>query len=318
VSSPSIIRDPPHDEGPSDGGARDRRPPDRGDDPVIRVTDLTSSFGDTVVHEGLNLEVRKGEILGLVGGSGAGKSVLLNTLIGLRLPQRGDVEVLGVNIDNASGAERESLERRWGVLFQGGALFSSLTVRENVAAPMHEHTRLTRKMIDQLADTKLVMVGLEPRAGDLHPAELSGGMRKRAGLARAIALDPELLFLDEPTAGLDPISAEAFDTLIRNLSDALGLTVFMITHDLDSLYALCDRVAVISEKKIIAVGPIAELERSDDPWIKAYFLGPRGRAAADTAARAEDQVQTVDTVDDSVDDRAKAAKPAAGRTEERS
>jgi len=282
VSASSMIMDPADDSATSD-----RPLPDRGVDPVIRVENLTSSYGDTVVHQGLNLEVHKGEILGLVGGSGAGKSVLLNTLIGLRAPQAGRVEVLGVDVDHATGAERETLERRWGVLFQSGALFSSLTVRENVAAPMHEHTSLSSKTIDQLADTKLAMVGLEPRAGNLHPAELSGGMRKRAGLARAIALDPELLFLDEPTAGLDPISAEAFDTLIRNLSDVLGLTVFMITHDLDSLYALCDRVAVIADKRIVAVGPIPELERSDHPWIKDYFLGPRGRAAAETADRVE-------------------------------
>lgn len=252
-------------------------------EPVIRVEGLVTAFGDTVVHDGLDLEVRKGEILGLVGGSGAGKTVLLSTLIGLRRPQGGKVEILGVDPQRASGAERDDLERRWGVLFQGGALFSALTVRENVAAPMHEHTHLSRRTTDELADTKLQMVGLPPRAGNLHPAELSGGMRKRAGLARAIALDPELLFLDEPTAGLDPISAEAFDTLIRNLSDALGLTVFMITHDLDSLYALCDRVAVIADKKVVAVGTIAELERSDHPWIKSYFLGPRGRAAAKAA-----------------------------------
>ncbi len=266
---------------------RDRAERDPDAEPVIRVTDLKSAFGETVVHEGLNLEVRKGEIFGVVGGSGAGKSVLLNTVIGLRTPQGGKVEVLGVDVQNATGAERETLERRWGVLFQSGALWSSLSVRENVAAPMHEHTRLSLKTIDQLSDSKLAMVGLEPRAGNLHPAELSGGMRKRAGLARAIALDPELLFLDEPTAGLDPISAEAFDTLIRNLSDALGLTVFMITHDLDSLYALCDRIAVIADKKIVAVGRIAELERSDHPWIKEYFLGPRGRAAAQSNERAE-------------------------------
>jgi phospholipid/cholesterol/gamma-HCH transport system ATP-binding protein len=247
---------------------------------VIRVEGLVSTFGDTVVHNGLNLAVRKGEVLGLVGGSGAGKSVLLNTLIGLRSPQGGRVEVLGVDVQRATGSEREMLESRWGVLFQSGALFSSLTVRENVSAPMVEHTRLPAKMIDQLADTKLAMVGLEPRAGSLHPAELSGGMRKRAGLARALALDPELLFLDEPTAGLDPISAEAFDRLIGNLSEALHLTVFMITHDLDSLYAVCDRVAVIADQRVVAVGPIAELERSDHPWIREYFLGPRGRAAA--------------------------------------
>lgn len=255
-------------------------------DPVIKVEGLVSAFGDTVVHDGLSLEVRKGEIIGLVGGSGAGKSVFLNTLIGLREPQGGTVEVLGVEVDKAGEEARDALERRWGVLFQSGALFSSLTVRENVAAPMHEHTRLSTRTIDQLADSKLAMVGLPPRAGNLHPAELSGGMKKRAGLARAIALDPELLFLDEPTAGLDPISAEAFDVLIRNLSDALGLTVFMITHDLDSLYALCDRVAVIADKKIVAVAPIAELEKSEHPWIKQYFLGPRGRAAEAAAEKA--------------------------------
>jgi phospholipid/cholesterol/gamma-HCH transport system ATP-binding protein len=261
--------------------------PDREAGPVIRIEGLVSTYGDLVVHDGLDLVVRKGEILGLVGGSGAGKSVLLNTLIGLRMPQAGRVEVLGVDVPNASDSERAALERRWGVLFQSGALFSSLTVRENVAAPMLEHTRLTVRTVDQLADSKLALVGLEPRAGNLHPAELSGGMRKRAGLARAIALDPELLFLDEPTAGLDPISAEAFDALIRNLSEALGLTVFMITHDLDSLYALCDRVAVIAEQKIVAVAPIAELERSDHPWIRSYFLGPRGRSAAKAEIAAE-------------------------------
>jgi len=252
-------------------------------DLVIRVKDLHSTFDDNVVHDGLNLEVRRGEIMGLVGGSGAGKSVLLNTLIGLREPQGGSVEVLGVNLGSATDAERNALERRWGVLFQSGALFSSLTIRENVAAPMVEHTALSSDLMDQLADSKLTMVGLPARAGALHPAELSGGMKKRAGLARAIALDPELLFLDEPTAGLDPISAEGFDKLIRNLSQALGLTVLMITHDLDSLYALCDRVAVIADMKIVAVAPISELEKSDHPWIKQYFLGPRGRAAAQSA-----------------------------------
>lgn len=257
-------------------------------EPVIRVKGLKSAFGARVVHDGLDLEVRKGEIMGLVGGSGAGKSVLLNTLIGLRAPQGGTVEVLGVDVDGPSDAARAGLEARWGVLFQSGALFSSLTVRENVATPLVEHSHLPVRTIDQLADMKLGMVGLDPSAGDLYPAELSGGMKKRAGLARAIALDPELLFLDEPTAGLDPISAEAFDVLIRNLSEALGLTVFMITHDLDSLYAICDRVAVIADKKVVAVGPIAELERSDHPWIKSYFLGPRGRAVGRAVARAVD------------------------------
>jgi phospholipid/cholesterol/gamma-HCH transport system ATP-binding protein len=225
------------------------------------------------------LEVRKGEILGLVGGSGAGKSVLLNSLIGLRSPDGGEVEVLGVNPYTGSDKDRRDLESRWGVLFQNGALFSALSVRENVGAPLVEHTKLPSHMVDEVSDLKISMTGLPPNAGSLYPAELSGGMRKRAGLARAIVMDPELLFLDEPTAGLDPISAEAFDRLIRNLSDNLGLTVFMITHDLDSLYAICDRVAVIADKKIVAVAPIHELEKSDHPWIKEYFLGPRGRAA---------------------------------------
>ena len=246
---------------------------------VIRVKGLVSRFGDNVVHDGLDLEVRKGEVLGLVGGSGAGKSVLLNSLIGLRQPEGGSVEVLDIDPYGSSDKARRDLESRWGVLFQNGALFSSLTVRENVGAPLIEHTKLPRRMVDEVADLKISMTGLPAYAGSLHPAELSGGMRKRAGLARAIVMDPELLFLDEPTAGLDPISAEAFDRLIRNLSDNLGLTVFMITHDLDSLYAICDRVAVIADKKIVAVAPVHELETSDHPWIKEYFLGPRGRAA---------------------------------------
>jgi len=246
---------------------------------VIRIKDLVSKFGDNVVHDGLSLDVRKGEILGLVGGSGAGKSVLLNTIIGLRTPDGGSVEVLGVDLQRATDRQRADVESRWGVLFQSGALFSALTVRENVAAPLHEHTRLSKRLVDEIAELKIAMAGLPASAGLLRPAELSGGMRKRAGLARAIVMDPELLFLDEPTAGLDPISAEAFDRLIRNLSDSLGLTVFMITHDLDSLYAICDRVAVIADKTIIAVAPVQDLEKSDHPWIKEYFMGPRGRAA---------------------------------------
>jgi phospholipid/cholesterol/gamma-HCH transport system ATP-binding protein len=252
-------------------------------DKVIRIKGLVSRFGDNVVHDGVDLDVRKGEVLGLVGGSGAGKSVLLNSLIGLREPDGGEVEVLGVNPYTAGDKDRRDLESRWGVLFQNGALFSALSVRENVGAPLIEHTKLPRRTIDEIAELKISMTGLPSTAGALHPAELSGGMRKRAGLARAIVMDPELLFLDEPTAGLDPISAEAFDRLIRNLSDNLGLTVFMITHDLDSLYAICDRVAVIADKKIVAVAPIHELEMSDHPWIKEYFLGPRGRAARHAA-----------------------------------
>jgi phospholipid/cholesterol/gamma-HCH transport system ATP-binding protein len=249
------------------------------DAPPIQVEGLVSRFGDMVVHDGLNLTVRRGEVLGLVGGSGAGKSVLLNTLIGLKQPEGGSIKLFGRDLARASDHQLSSIEQRWGVLFQQGALFSNLTVRENVAAPMHEHTDFPAKLIDELANLKIALTGLAPEAGDRKPSELSGGMRKRAGLARAMALDPELLFLDEPTAGLDPIGAAAFDELIADLSDSLGLTVFMITHDLDSLYAICDRVAVIADKKIVAVAPIHELEHSDHPWIKEYFLGPRGRAA---------------------------------------
>jgi len=251
--------------------------------PAIEVRGLRSQFGDHVVHDDLNLTVRQGEVVGLVGGSGSGKSVLLNTIIGLKEPEGGSVRVFGQDVTDATGRGAEQLERRWGVLFQSGALFSNLTVRENVEAPMREHTRLSAKEMEELADLKIALVGLRPDAGALKPAELSGGMRKRAALARALALDPDLLFLDEPTAGLDPIGAGAFDELIRDLSDSLHLTVFMITHDLDSLYAITDRVAVIADKKVVAQAPVAELERSEHPWIQEYFLGPRGRAAARTA-----------------------------------
>jgi phospholipid/cholesterol/gamma-HCH transport system ATP-binding protein len=247
--------------------------------PPVEVRGLVSRFEDFVVHDGLDLKIKRGEVLGVVGGSGAGKSVLLNTLIGLRQPDGGEVLLFGRDLAKASGRQWGAIERRWGVLFQQGALFSNLTVRENVAAPMFEHTAMSKQEVYELADLKIAMVGLKPEAAHRKPSELSGGMKKRAGLARALALDPELLFLDEPTSGLDPIGAGEFDELIADLSDSLGLTVFMITHDLDSLYAICDRVAVLADKKIVAVAPIAELERSDHPWIKEYFLGPRGRAA---------------------------------------
>ncbi len=248
--------------------------------PAIEVRGLTSAYGDNVVHRDLNLTAKHGEVLGVVGGSGAGKSVLLNTIIGLRAPQSGVVRVFGQDIEHASRRRWTAIERRWGVLFQQGALFSNLTVRENVAAPMFEHTGIPRNDVYELADLKIALVGLPPQAGVLKPAELSGGMRKRAGLARALALDPELLFLDEPTAGLDPISAAAFDVLIKDLSDSLDLTVFMITHDLDTLYEITDRVAVIADKKVVATAPVRQLEHADHPWIREYFLGPRGRAAA--------------------------------------
>jgi phospholipid/cholesterol/gamma-HCH transport system ATP-binding protein len=247
--------------------------------PPIEVIGLVSRYDDHLIHDGLNLRVKRGEVMGVVGGSGAGKTVLLNTLIGLKVPDGGVVKIFGQDLDLASNAKWDAIERSWGVLFQQGALFSNLTVKENVASPMQEHTNMPEKVISELAELKISLVGLPPFAGALKPSELSGGMIKRAGLARALALDPQLVFLDEPTSGLDPISAAAFDELIADLSASLGLTVFMITHDLDSLHAICDRVAVLADKKVVAVGTIAELEKSDHPWIKQYFFGPRGRAA---------------------------------------
>jgi phospholipid/cholesterol/gamma-HCH transport system ATP-binding protein len=251
--------------------------------PAIEVRGLVNAFGDHLVHDHLDLTVERGEVMGVVGGSGAGKSVLLNSIIGLRRPQAGVVRIFGQDLAHASRRRWGAINRSWGVLFQQGALFSNLTVRDNVAAPMFEHTRLPKKQVYELADLKIALVGLRSDAGALKPAELSGGMRKRVGLARALALDPELLFLDEPTAGLDPIGAGAFDELIKDLSDSLDLTVFMITHDLDTLYAITDRVAVIADKKVVAVAPVKDLEKSDHPWIREYFLGPRGRAAAAAA-----------------------------------
>ncbi len=256
--------------------------------PPIEVTGLISRFGDRTIHENLNLTVKAGEVLGVVGGSGAGKSVLLNTIIGLREPQGGVIRVFGQDINHAREKDMLRVEQRWGVLFQNGALFSNLTVRQNVAAPFYEHTTLSRPEIRELCDLKIALTGLPFLAGDLKPAELSGGMRKRAALARALALDPDLLFLDEPTSGLDPISAGAFDELIRDLSDSLGLTVFMITHDLDSLYAICDRVAVIADKTVVASGTIDELKQTKHPWIQEYFNGPRGRAATAFKGEAPD------------------------------
>jgi phospholipid/cholesterol/gamma-HCH transport system ATP-binding protein len=255
--------------------------------PAIEVRGLRSVFGEHVVHENLDLTVKRGEVLGVVGGSGTGKSVLLNTIIGLRNPDEGQVTVFGQQLWRASRRRWSALERSWGVLFQGGALFSNLTIRENVAAPMLEHTKLSRREAYELAELKIAMVGLRPEAAALKPSELSGGMKKRAGLARALSLDPELLFLDEPTSGLDPIGAAAFDELIRDLADSLDLTVFMITHDLDSLYEITDRVAVLADKHVVATAPVHELERSDHPWIREYFLGPRGRAARDARTGTE-------------------------------
>ena len=250
-----------------------------GGDIVIRVRGLDNGFGDQIVHEGLDLDVRRGEIIGVVGGSGTGKSVLMRSIIGLQEPRAGTIEVFGENVAALGDADAKDLRRRWGVLFQDGALFSSLTVAENIQVPMREFLDLPQPLMDELSGYKVSMAGLPAEAGPKFPSELSGGMRKRAGLARALALDPLLLFLDEPTAGLDPISAGAFDALIKVLKETLGLTVFLITHDLDTLHAICDRVAVLADRKVLAVGTIAELIRFDHPWIKEYFSGPRGRAA---------------------------------------
>ncbi len=248
-------------------------------DPAIRVRGLTTRFRDQVVLENLDLEVRRGEVLGVVGGSGTGKSVLLRTIIGLNRPASGSIEVLGHDVAGLGGPERRSLEERWGVLFQDGALFSSLTVAQNVQVPLREHTDLSREVIDELTGVKIGMVGLPTEAAGKYPSELSGGMRKRAGLARALALDPEIVFLDEPTAGLDPIGAAAFDRLIRRLQRTLGLTVFMVTHDLDSLGAICDRIAVLVEGRVLIVGPMETMMRETHPWVHDYFHGPRARAA---------------------------------------
>ncbi|WP_282169462.1 ABC transporter ATP-binding protein [Ruegeria atlantica] len=246
---------------------------------VIRVRNLTNQFGPQVVHQNLNLDVWRGEVLGIVGGSGTGKSVLLRTIVGLNRPAAGSIEVLGVDVLNGPEQERRRIERRWGVAFQDGALFSSLTVLQNVMAPLREHTGLSESLMCALGNLKISLVGLPQLSCGKLPSELSGGMRKRAALARALALDPEIVFLDEPTAGLDPIGAAAYDELIGELQHALGLTVFMVTHDLDSLYAICDRVAVLAEKRVLVEGPIEEMTKVDHPWVQEYFTGPRARAA---------------------------------------
>ena len=250
------------------------------DGPAIVVRGLRNQFGAQVVHDDLDLDVKRGEIIGVVGGSGTGKSVLMRAILGLREPDAGSIEVLG--IDARSGRARESgiIERNTGVLFQTGALFASLTVAENVSVPLKEHyPELPPDIVHDLAMLKIRMAGLGEEAGAKLPSQLSGGMRKRAGIARALALDPALLFLDEPTAGLDPIGAAAFDELIRTLQQALGLTVFLITHDLDTLYAICDRVAVLADKRVLIAAPLPEVEAFDHPWVQDYFHGPRGRAA---------------------------------------
>ena len=247
-------------------------------DAIIRVRDITVQFGKTRVLDGLNLDVKRGEILGFVGPSGAGKSVLTRTIIGLVPKVAGSIEVFGVDLDAASAAERRGVERRWGILFQQGALFSSLTVRQNIQFPVREYLKVSQRLLDEIMVAKLGMVGLKPEVADRYPSELSGGMIKRVALARALALDPELVFLDEPTSGLDPIGAGDFDELVRTLQRTLGLTVFMVTHDLDSLYTACDRIAVLGNGKIIAAGSIADMQASQHPWLRQYFHGKRARA----------------------------------------
>jgi phospholipid/cholesterol/gamma-HCH transport system ATP-binding protein len=249
------------------------------DDIVIRVRGLVTRFGATVIHDGVDLDVRRGEVMAVVGGSGTGKSVLLNTLVGLNPHAAGTIEIFGQDTARLDDEARRRLTTRWGVLFQQGALFSSLTVGENVAVPLKEHTTLSTELIQTIAALKIAMVGLPPDAYGKYPSELSGGMRKRAGLARALALDPEILFLDEPTAGLDPIGAADFDSLIGDLQRSLGLTVLMVTHDLDSLYAIADRIAVLVDRHVI-VGTLEDFLQNPHPWIRAYFHGPRARAAA--------------------------------------
>lgn len=249
-------------------------------EPIISVRGLKTAFGAQVIHENLDLDVRKGEILGVVGGSGTGKSVLMRAIIGLQEPEEGEVSVFGTSMRGKEEDEAFEVRRRWGVMFQGGALFSTLTVAENIQVPLREfYPQIDNELLDEIARFKIHLSGLPPEAAHKYPSELSGGMKKRAGLARSLAMDPELLFLDEPTAGLDPIGASKFDELTKNLQETLGLTVFLITHDLDTLYAICDRVAVIADKKVIAVGKIDELLATDHPWINEYFTGPRGRAA---------------------------------------
>ncbi len=256
-------------------------------DAIIRVRGLRNQFGAQVVHDGLDLDVRRGEILGVVGGSGTGKSVLMRSILALRRPDAGEIRVMGVDARSEDPADRRHIERNSGVLFQDGALFSSLTVGENVQVPLKEYyPEMADSLRYELALLKVKLAGLPADTVDKLPSQLSGGMRKRAGLARALALDPPLLFLDEPTAGLDPIGAAAFDELILTLQKALGLTVFLITHDLDTLYAICDRIAVLADSKVLITAPMAEVERFDHPWVHEYFHGPRARAAQ--AARDRD------------------------------
>jgi phospholipid/cholesterol/gamma-HCH transport system ATP-binding protein len=256
--------------------------------PIIEVTGLRNVFGRQVVHDGVDLAVRRGEVLGVIGGSGAGKSVLMRAILGLKRPDGGRIRMFGQDTTFLDAEARKPFERRSGLLFQDGALFSSLTVAENVKVPLLEYYALPPDLLDELALLKIRLTGLPADAAHKYPAQLSGGMRKRAGLARALAMDPEILFLDEPTSGLDPIGAGAFDNLIRTLANALGLTVFLVTHDMDSLYNLCDRVAVLADGKMIVVDTVEVVERNPHPWIRECFQGPRGRGAQAQSMRGAD------------------------------
>lgn len=252
-------------------------------EPLVRVANLNTRFGEAVVHENLNMEVRRGEIFALIGGSGSGKSTLLREIIILQRPAAGSIKVFGQEVIGLDDEAALPLRRRWGVMFERGALFSSLTVAENVGLPLREHTSLGGELIDELAVLKIALAGLPASAGSKYPSELSGGMRKRAALARAIALDPELLFLDEPTAGLDPSSASGFDDLVRHLKELLGLTIMLVTHDIDLLWRVADRVAVLGDRRVLATGTMEELSESPHPIVREYFYGPRGRPARSQA-----------------------------------
>nr|WP_036484070.1 ATP-binding cassette domain-containing protein [Nitratireductor basaltis] len=249
----------------------------QGDKVVLSARDITVSFGETTVLENLSLDVHHGEILGFVGASGAGKSVLLRTVLGLIPRSSGTIELFGKDLATASTREKIALDMRLGVLFQHGALFSSLTVLENIQVPMREYLDLPHKLMDELALLKVELVGLPREAANKLPSELSGGMIKRAALARALALDPDILFLDEPTSGLDPIGAAEFDELVAKMRDTMGLTVYMVTHDLDSLLTVCDRIAVLGKKRVLVAGTVEEMMRSEEPWVKSYFRGKRAR-----------------------------------------
>jgi phospholipid/cholesterol/gamma-HCH transport system ATP-binding protein len=260
-------------------GVGGMRNPGEGE-PIISVRDLTVGFGDRIVLENLSLDIHRGEILGFVGASGAGKSVLLRTILGLTRKRSGTIRLFGIDVDKATEAERMRMDMRMGVLFQHGALFSSLTVRENIQVPMREYLDLPRQLMDELALLKLELVGLDAEAAAKMPHQLSGGMIKRAALARALALDPEVVFLDEPTSGLDPIGAAEFDELVGKLRDTMGLTGYMVTHDLDCLVAVCDRIAVLGRRHVIAQGTIEDMLADDDPWVQSYFRGKRARQIA--------------------------------------